>query len=225
MDLTGETIIAAPRVRVWQALNDPEILKQAIPGCESVDKHSDTEFAAKVTAKIGPVKASFTGQVTLLDLDPPNGYRIQGEGKGGPAGFAKGGATVRLEDVPEGTKLLYTVDAQIGGKLAQIGSRLIDGAAKSLAGEFFQKFNSLVSAAAPAVADAEEAGEAAADDGAIDDVPPPPAETASPATADEAKAMDEVAEIVDEEVKALAPWLWISGLLLILAALLVAVVA
>lgn len=224
MDLTGETIIAAPRVRVWQALNDPDILKQAIPGCESVDKQSDTEFAAKVTAKIGPVKASFTGQVTLLDLDPPNGYRIQGEGKGGPAGFAKGGATVRLEDAPGGTKLLYTVDAQIGGKLAQIGSRLIDGAAKSLAGEFFQKFNELVSADT-SVADAEEATEAAADAATEEDLPPPPAETASPATADEAKAMDEAAEIVDEEVKALAPWLWITGLLLILAALLVAVVA
>lgn len=224
MDLTGETIIAAPRVRVWQALNDPEILKQAIPGCESVDKQSDTEFAAKVTAKIGPVKASFTGQVTLLDLDPPNGYRIQGEGKGGPAGFAKGGATVRLEDAPGGTKLLYTVDAQIGGKLAQIGSRLIDGAAKSLAGEFFQKFNELVSAGSPVAADADEASESAADL-EEEDIPPPPAETASPATADEAKAMDEAAEIVDEEVKALAPWLWISGLLLILAALLVAVTA
>lgn len=223
MDLTGETIIAAPRARVWQALNDPEILKQAIPGCESVDKQSDTEFAAKVTAKIGPVKASFTGQVTLLDLDPPNGYRIQGEGKGGPAGFAKGGATVRLEDVPEGTKLLYTVDAQIGGKLAQIGSRLIDGAAKSLAGEFFAKFNALVSAEPPVV-DREEAEEAAAEQES-DDLPPPPAETASPATADEAKAMDEAVEIVEEEAKALAPWLWITGLLLILAGLLVAVVA
>ncbi len=226
MDLTGETIIAAPRDRVWRALNDPEILRQAIPGCESINKLSDTELSAKVTAKIGPVKASFTGQVTLLDLDPPNGYRIQGEGKGGPAGFAKGGATVKLEDVPGGTRLSYVVDAQIGGKLAQIGSRLIDGAAKSLAAEFFQKFNTLVSADSAPAPDAEEAAEMAADSAdMLEDIPPPPAETASPATADEAKALDEIAEAVDQETKALAPWLWISGLLLILAGLLVAVVA
>ncbi len=113
MDMTGETVIPAPRNAVWRALNDPEILRQSIPGCETIEKVSDTEFSAKVVAKVGPVRATFTGQVQLSDLDPPNGYRISGEGKGGPAGFAKGGATVKLTDVAGGgTKLSYTVDAR-----------------------------------------------------------------------------------------------------------------
>src|ERR1700691_4573801 len=120
MDMTGEYRITAPRTKVWAALNDPEILKQCIPGCEEIDKQSDTEMTAKVTAKVGPVKARFTGKVTLSDLDPPNGYRISGEGSGGPAGFAKGGATVHLVDDGNATLLSYTVDAHVGGKLAQI---------------------------------------------------------------------------------------------------------
>ena len=124
MDMSGEYVISAPRKDVWEALNDPEILKQCIPGCESVDKTSDTEFEAKVTAKVGPVRAKFTGKVTLSDINPPNGYTISGEGSGGAAGFAKGGAKVLLSDDPEGTKLSYSVDATVGGKLAQIGSRL-----------------------------------------------------------------------------------------------------
>ncbi len=144
MDMSGEYVIPAPRKDVWEALNDPEILKQCIPGCESVDKTSDTEFEAKVTAKVGPVRAKFTGKVTLSDINPPNGYTISGEGSGGAAGFAKGGAKVSLSDDPEGTKLSYSVDATVGGKLAQIGSRLIDSTAKKMANDFFSTFADLV---------------------------------------------------------------------------------
>ena len=118
MKMTGEEVIAAPRQVVWDALNDPEILKQSITGCQEVKKKSDTEFEAKVTAKVGPVKASFIGDVKLSKLNPPRSYVISGEGKGGVAGFAKGGATVRLSDTGDSaTKLSYDVDAQVGGKL------------------------------------------------------------------------------------------------------------
>jgi carbon monoxide dehydrogenase subunit G len=149
MDMTGDYVIKASRQAVWDALNDPDVLKQCIPGCEEIEKTSDTGFTAKVAAKVGPVKARFTGVVTLSDLDPPNGYRISGEGKGGAAGFAKGGAEVKLTDAEGGgTTLSYVVDAQVGGKLAQIGSRLIDSTAKKMAGEFFQTFGALVEAGA-----------------------------------------------------------------------------
>jgi len=153
MDLTGEYRIPAPREAVWKALNDPDILRQCIPGCEEIQKLSDTEMTAKVTAKVGPVKAGFTGKVTLSDLDPPNGYKISGEGQGGVAGFAKGGADVRLRDDAGGTILSYSASASVGGKLAQIGSRLIEGAARQMADQFFGKFAEVVgSAAAPAAA-------------------------------------------------------------------------
>jgi len=165
MDLTGEYRIAAPREAVWKALNDPEILKQSIPGCEEIQKLSDTEMTAKVTARVGPVKASFAGKVTLSDLDPPNGYKISGEGQGGVAGFARGGADVRLkpDESGAGTILTYTANAAVGGKLAQIGSRLIEGAAKQTADQFFSKFAEVVGAtAAPAAAQAAPAPVAAA---------------------------------------------------------------
>jgi uncharacterized protein len=152
MDMTGSERIAAPRARVYQALNDPEILKAAIPGCESIDKTSDTEMTATVVTRVGPVRAKFQGAVTLSELDPPNGYVISGEGKGGPAGFAKGGARVRLEDDGDSTILHYEVKADVGGKLAQLGSRLIDSTAKKLSGEFFSRFAEIV--AAPAAAPA-----------------------------------------------------------------------
>jgi carbon monoxide dehydrogenase subunit G len=146
MDMTGEYRIAAPRDKVWAALNDPAILKQCIPGCESLEKTSDTEMNGKVTAKVGPVTARFGGKVTLSDLDPPNSYTISGEGTGGPAGFAKGGAAVSLKEDGDGTVLTYKVNANVGGKLAQIGSRLIDGTARKMAEEFFAKFGSIVAA-------------------------------------------------------------------------------
>ncbi len=139
MDMTGEYRIPATREAVWQALNDPEMLKAAIPGCESVEKLSDTELAAKVALAIGPVKARFTGKVTLSDLDPPNGYTIAGEGQGGVAGFGKGQATVRLEADGPATVLRYTASATVGGKIAQLGARLIDATAKKLADEFFER--------------------------------------------------------------------------------------
>src|SRR3984893_15809335 len=137
MDMNGEYQIAAPRQRVWEALNDPEVLRQCIPGCEEIVKESEVEWTAKVTAKVGPVKAKFGGKVTLPDLDPPNGYTITGEGTGGAAGFAKGGAIVKLTHYGGATLLTYTVKAQVGGKLAQIGSRLIDSASRKMADDFF----------------------------------------------------------------------------------------
>jgi carbon monoxide dehydrogenase subunit G len=149
MDMTGEYRLAAPRSKVWDALNDPEILKQCIPGCDEIIKLSDTEMTAKATMKVGPVKAHFGGKVTLSELDPPNGYKISGEGSGGAAGFAKGGATVRLVEEGSGTVLSYTVEANVGGKLAQIGSRLIDATARKMAGEFFSRFSELVGGPPP----------------------------------------------------------------------------
>jgi carbon monoxide dehydrogenase subunit G len=144
MEIKGEYKIAAPREKVFAALNDPAILQACIPGCESLEKTSDTEMKAKVRLRIGPVSASFSGKVTLSDLDPPNGYRISGEGQGGVAGFAKGGAVVTLRDDGGATVLDYNVDAQVGGKIAQVGARLIDGTARKLADEFFGKFAAMV---------------------------------------------------------------------------------
>ncbi|WP_112827509.1 SRPBCC family protein [Rhizobium cremeum] len=145
MDMSGSERIEAPVETVWRALNDPEILRQAIPGCESLEKTSDTDMVAKVVLKIGPIKAKFEGAVELQNLDPPHSYTISGEGKGGIAGFAKGGADVALAaDGPGATILSYTVKAEVGGKIAQLGSRLIDSTAKKLAGEFFSKFGVLV---------------------------------------------------------------------------------
>jgi uncharacterized protein len=141
MTMNGEVQLAAPREVVWEKLNDPEVLKACIPGCQSLEKLSDNEFQAVATNRVGPVKATFKGKVTLSDLDPPNGYRISGQGDGGIAGFAKGGATVNLTPADGGgTVLSYAVEAQIGGKLAQLGQRLVNGAAKKLADQFFEKF-------------------------------------------------------------------------------------
>jgi uncharacterized protein len=202
MDLTGEYPIPAPRETVWAALNNPEILRVCIPGCEELDKTSDTEFVARVVAKIGPVKAGFSGKVTLSDLDPPNGYTITGEGQGGAAGFAKGGAKVWLEAVEGGaaTILHYSADAQIGGKLAQIGSRLVEGSAKKLADEFFAAFAAQAAAAAPA------------------------APTAAPAPVAEQPATQPVSQpapvVASATSGGLSPILWIVGLVVIVAIIL-----
>ena len=144
MDMNSERRLAATRQAVWAALNDADVLKQCIPGCESLEKLSDTEMTAKVTLGIGPVHATFTGKVTLSDLDPPNGYRLSGEGTGGIAGHARGGATVQLSDDGEGTLMRYEAQAEVGGRLAQLGGRLIDSAAKKLADQFFEKFAAVV---------------------------------------------------------------------------------
>jgi uncharacterized protein len=145
MTMNGEYQLPVPQETVWEKLNDAATLKACIPGCEQLDKLSDTEMQAVATVKIGPVKAKFKGKVTLSDLDPPNGYKISGQGDGGIAGFASGGATVKLEPKDGGTLLTYAVEAQIGGKLAQLGQRLVNGAAKKLADDFFQKFAAAVS--------------------------------------------------------------------------------
>ncbi|KQZ15528.1 MULTISPECIES: carbon monoxide dehydrogenase subunit G [unclassified Mesorhizobium] len=144
--IEGEERIAAPIGKVWEALNDPAVLKESIPGCQSLEMKSDTEMAAIVVLKIGPIKATFNGEVTLKNLNPPNSYTIQGEGKGGIAGFAKGGADVNLtEDGPDATILKYAAKADVGGKIAQLGSRLIMSTSKKLAGQFFSTFNEKVS--------------------------------------------------------------------------------
>ncbi len=145
MQMSGERLIAAPRADVWAALNDPEVLKACIPGCEEVEMKSPTELTAKVVQKVGPVKAKFKGTVTISDMVEPETCVLTGEGKGGPAGFGKGGATVRLEPVTldngaDGTRLNYDVEAKVGGKLAQLGSRIIDGFTKKLADQFFERF-------------------------------------------------------------------------------------
>lgn len=140
MEMTGEFRIPAPQEKVWDALNDADVLRQAIPGAESVEKVSDTEFSAVAKAKVGPVSAKFKGNVTLSDIDAPNGYTITGEGSGGAAGFAKGSAVVRLTPDGDGTILAYEVKATVGGKLAQVGQRFIDSTAKKMADEFFTSF-------------------------------------------------------------------------------------
>jgi uncharacterized protein len=155
MDMSGTQRIEATCEKTYAALNDLDVLKQCIPGCETIEKLAENEMQATVTLKIGPVKASFKGMVTLSDLDPPHGYTISGEGTGGAAGFAKGGASVRLIPDGDATILQYTAKASIGGKLAQLGGRLIDGAAKKLAAEFFEKFGAVVSGS-PVATEASE---------------------------------------------------------------------
>ncbi len=183
MEMTGEYRIPAPRETVWAALNDPVVLQSCIPGCESLERGAENEFKATVRAKVGPVSARFSGKVTLSDFDPPKSYRISGEGQGGAAGFAKGGAVVNLEEDGTGTILRYTADAQVGGKLAQIGSRLIDGTAKKLADEFFEAFAARVGGLAGSAASGPaEAAAATAVAGAVP-ASSAPAPTASPPSA------------------------------------------
>ena len=146
MTMSGDVQLAANRQAVWAKLNDPAVLKSCIPGCELLEKNSENEFQAVATVKVGPVKARWKGKVRLSDLDPPNSYRISGEGEGGVAGFAKGAAKVSLSDKDGGTLLSYNVEAQIGGKLAQLGQRLINSAAKKTADDFFEKFAQVVAA-------------------------------------------------------------------------------
>jgi carbon monoxide dehydrogenase subunit G len=194
MEMTGEFRLDAPRESVWAALNDVDVLRGCVPGCDEMERTADDQFTAKVTAKVGPVKAKFTGKVTLSDMDPPNGYTISGEGQGGAAGFAKGGAKIELADDGDGTILRYTVDASVGGKLAQIGSRLIDGTAKKMADEFFTNFAEAVGSAPSADAASAEAAD----------------ETAAPSAAPKSPAG-----------RGLSPSLWIT--LLVIAAVILVV--
>jgi len=206
MELKGEYRIPAPREKVWAMLNDPDVLRECIPGCESLEGSAAEGFAARVTTKVGPVKATFNGQVTLSNVNPPESYTISGEGKGGVAGFAKGGADVHLAPDGAGTLLTYTVNAQVGGKLAQLGSRLIDSTSKKLADQFFSSFAEKAGGSAPVEA-------------------PPPG-----SIEDIVQDVEHAALEVEEEVEAKAavgflggPIVW--GLLVILALLLVYVLA
>lgn len=201
MEMSGEYRIPAPRETVWSALNDPQVLRNTIPGAESVDKTADDEFEAVAKAKVGPVSARFKGKVKLTNIDPPNGYTITGEGNGGAAGFAKGSADVRLIDDSGATLLSYKVNAQIGGKLAQIGQRFIDSTASKLADEFFGNFSaalggSKVEAVPELVGEMEEGLVKSPDQDAI-------APTGVPLLPDE------------EAGQGLSPWIW--GTILIVA--------
>ncbi len=169
--MTDEIRINASREQVFAALNDPDILRQAIPGCQELEQTSETELTATVQAKVGPVKAKFTGAVTLSDINPPESYTISGQGKGGAAGFAKGTARVALTEDGDGTLLSYEVDAEVGGKLAQVGGRLIEGTSKKLAGEFFTSFSNLVGT--PEAAEEDAPAPAAAAPAAAGPADPP----------------------------------------------------
>lgn len=193
MDMTGAYVVKADQQTVWDALNDPEKLKQAIPGCESIEKLSETEMEAVATTAVGPVKAKFKGKVTLSELDPPNSYVLSGEGKGGAAGFAKGTAKVSLAPVEDGTELSYVVNATVGGKLAQIGQRFIDSTAKKLADEFFVNLSEIAQSSMP--------------DGAA---PTAPAATAAQTPAQDAPAAGS---------SGLPAYVWVIGLTIIIAAL------
>lgn len=158
MELKGEQILALPREQVWEALNDPAVLKQCVPGCEAFEPDGDNAYKVVMTASVGPVKAKFNGALTLSDIEPPVSYRLAFTGSGGAAGFGKGSAQVALATVDAGTSLTYSVQAQVGGKLAQIGARLIDGVAKKMADEFFARFTRVV--AGPPDASASDAAAA-----------------------------------------------------------------
>jgi len=161
MEMTGEQLIPAAQAEVWRGLNDPEVLKACISGCEAIEKLSDTEYSVVTTAAIGPVRAKFRGKLLLADINPPDSYSLSFDGQGGAAGFGKGSAKVSLATEAAGTRLSYTVKAQVGGKLAQIGSRLIDGVAKKMADDFFSAFNKKVAGPLPAAAATESPAETA----------------------------------------------------------------
>jgi carbon monoxide dehydrogenase subunit G len=170
MEMTGEQLVPASQEVTWNALNDPEVLKACVPGCESIERISGNDFQVLMVARVGPVSAKFKGKLSLSDIKPPTSYSISFEGQGGAAGFAKGSANVRLSPENSATRLSYDVKANVGGKLAQIGSRLVDGAARKVADDFFRNFNEKLSAAKPA----DAAHEHPADDHHAEPVPRDP---------------------------------------------------
>ncbi len=220
MEMTGEYRIPAPRERVWQALNDPETLKRVIPGCREIEKVTDTEFTAKVVAKVGPVSATFGGKVNLTDLDPPKAYTISGEGTGGVAGFAKGSAKVRLdEEGGEATRLHYEVQAHVGGKLAQIGSRLIDATSRKMADDFFGRFVEVMSP--PAGGNGEAASETAAAPAPSASEPQAVPETApQPPGLPEELPQLQASSATEAPSRRLSPAVWVTGLTAIVAGIL-----
>ena len=201
MDFTGRYRISAQPERVWEAINDPAILRACIPGCEALDKTSATDFVATAKLRVGPVSATFKGKVHLADLDPPHGCRLSGEGQGGVAGFAKGEAQVTLTPDGDGTLLAYTAKASVGGKLAQIGQRLIDGAAKQIADDFFKRF-----------AEAVDRPVLAPDPG--------DGETLDQLTAEPAVPRADAPRMADAPRTGLSPLVWVGGLIAVIAALL-----
>lgn len=222
MQLTGEYRIPAPRERVWEMLNDADVLRACIPGCESLEAEGSDSFIAKVTTKIGPVKATFNGQVTLADLNPPESYRITGEGKGGVAGFARGGADVSLAEDGDGTRLTYKADAQVGGKLAQLGGRLIDSTARKMADQFFGKFSEM---AAGESAEEQEPGVIESTMQAVEEAASDVIHSAEDAVADAAHNISDAAHKAEESLERQAaagtfggPIVWA---LLILAAIII----
>ncbi len=219
MEMTGEFRIPAPRQRVWEGLNDPEILKSSIPGCQTIEKLSDTEFTAKVLAQVGPVKANFAGKVTLADLNPPQSYTIAGEGTGGVAGFAKGSAKVNLDEDGGATVLHYAVQAHVGGKLAQIGSRLINSVARRMAENFFTRFVAAVAPEqAPAASGTTETEAVPQDRVAATTTVQPAAPTAS-VEAQPNAAPQQAAPEAKKEIR-LPPVVWVTGLAAIIGAML-----
>lgn len=206
MDLTGEYRIPAPRAKVWDALNDAAILKQCIDGCEELNKEGDNAFTAKVTAKVGPVKAKFAGKVTLENIDPPNGYTIRGEGQGGVAGFAKGSADVKLVDDGAATILTYLARAEVGGKLASVGSRLVEGVAKKTADDFFGKFSQIVGD-----------NESAANPTQMQ--PAPQDATAAAGASAATTASQTVVSAPSEPKPGVSPWVWGIGLVALVGVL------
>ncbi|WP_026304613.1 SRPBCC family protein [Kaistia granuli] len=228
MEMTGEYRIPARRDAVWRALNDPDVLRACIPGCEELTRTAEDAMSAKVVAKVGPVKATFVGNVTLTNVNPPESYTISGEGKGGVAGFAKGGADVRLAEDGDATLLTYVVKGQVGGKLAQLGSRLIDSTAKKMADDFFGAFATRLSGDEPTMASSlttptsPDAADAAATEELTDRI--------EHKIDDEALDLGEVAEEIEEEVEVAAsrgflggPYVW--GLLALLVVIVFLAVA
>lgn len=204
MDFTGRYVIAAPPEKVWEGINDPTILKACIPGCEQLDKTSPTDFVATAKLKIGPVSATFKGKVTLSELQPPSRLTLTGEGQGGVAGFAKGGAEVVLTPEGDGTVLTYTAKASVGGKLAQIGQRLIDGAAKQIADDFFKRFTAALTQPAVLAAD------------------PTTAELDGVALLHAPHASAQIVADAPSERRGLSPLVWVTGLIAVIVALLLA---
>ena len=204
MDFTGRYVIAALPEKVWEAINDPAILKACIPGCEQLDKTSPTDFVATAKLKIGPVSATFKGKVTLSELQPPSRLTLTGEGQGGVAGFAKGGAEVVLTPEGDGTVLTYTAKASVGGKLAQIGQRLIDGAAKQIADDFFKRFTAALTQPAVLAAD------------------PTTAELDGVALLHAPHASAQIVADAPSERRGLSPLVWVTGLIAVIVALLLA---
>lgn len=231
MEQKGEYAISASREKVWEALNDPEVLGRCIPGCLSIDKTSDTQFRAKVKAKIGPVSATFDADLNLKNLNPPAGYTIEGGVKGGAAGFGKGEADVELVEQGPATLLRYAVNASVGGKLAQIGSRLVDGAARKMADEFFAAFSALVSegdtdasttsASSEDSASGDGVAETSAGDAAQAEQNTAAAETIEPSASQEAPSTAE--QTSPQYEKSGTGFVWIVAFVVLAAAIILAI--